>query len=57
MGFTFNLSLCGGKGERTWLGDQFAPAKWSVYSEEGPEQTITLKGGIASSKKLLVRIT
>ena len=34
--------------ERTWLGGQFAPAKWNVHSEEGPiERTIILKGGTA----------
>jgi len=40
--------------EPTWLGRQFAPTKWNVYSEEGPR---TYKGGTARSKKLLVRIT
>ena len=32
--------------ESTWLGGQFAPAKWNVYSEEG------LKGGTAKVKKI-----
>ena len=42
--------------EHTWPGGQFVPAKWNMYSEEGP-RTIILKGGTARSKKLLVRIT
>ena len=30
--------------ECTWLGRQFAPAKWNVYSEEGPRTNSHFEG-------------
>ena len=38
--------------ERTWLGGHFAPAKWNVYSEEGPRTNNNLERWHSKVKKI-----
>ena len=47
------MIICGGKGERTWLGGQFAPAKWNVYSEQGPRMNNNLEGWHSKVKTIV----
>ena len=38
--------------EHTWLGDQFAPAKWNVYSEKRPRTNNNLEGWHTKAQKV-----
>ena len=38
--------------ECTWLGGQFVPAKWNMYSEEGPRTNSHLEGWHSKVKKI-----
>ena len=38
--------------EHTWLGGKFAPAKWNLYSKEGPRMNSKLEGWHSKVKKI-----